>query len=303
MSNSASDGSVKAIFYALGANSGIALCKFAAAAYTGSGAMMAEAIHSVSDCANQGLLLLGMKQAKEPATEDHPLGHHRVVYFWSMLVALLLFLVGGVFSLYEGITRIMHPEPVKNTLVALGILAVSMTLEGASLWGALKQIKKVSGGKPFLRWFRETRQSEMLVVTGEDIAALAGLTAAFVAVTLTGLTGNPLYDALGSCAVGMILIIVALLLLRELKGLIVGESASPELRAEITAFIESQPEVSQVFRIITLAQGDKMIIAVKAKLVEEVSVKKMVDEINLVEERIQAKFPHASWVFFEPDVK
>lgn len=303
MSHSATDGSIKAIFYALGANSGIALFKFAAAAYTGSGAMMAEAIHSVSDCANQGLLLLGIKQAKAPETEDHPLGHHRVVYFWSMLVALLLFFMGGVFSLYEGVTRIMHPEPVKNTLVALGILAVSMALEGASLLGALKEIKKISDGKPFFRWFRETRQSELLVVTGEEIAALAGLTAAFIAVALTGLTGNPFYDALGSCAVGMLLIIVALLLLRELKGLIVGESASPELRAEITEFIEAQPEVAHVFRIITLAQGDKMIIAVKAKLVEDASVKKMVDDINLVEERIQARFPHARWVFFEPDVK
>ncbi len=303
MSSTSSDGSVKTIFYALAANAGIALFKFGAAAFTGSGAMMAEAIHSVSDCANQGLLLLGIKQAKAPETEDHPLGQHRVVYFWSMVVALLLFCVGGVFSLYEGVVRILHPEPVENTLVALGILALSMVLEGMSLAGALKEIKKISGGKPFFKWFRETRQSELLVVAGEEIAALAGLTAAFIAVVLTALTGNPLFDALGSCVVGAILIVVALLLMRELKGLIVGESASPELRAEITAFIKAQPEIAEVFRIITLAQGEKMIIAVKAKLREQTSVEKMVEDINCVEDRIQAKFPQARWIFFEPDVK
>jgi cation diffusion facilitator family transporter len=303
MSTHSSDGSIKAIFYALGANAGIALFKFGAAFFTGSGAMMAEAIHSVSDCANQGLLLLGIRQAKAPETEDHPLGHHRVVYFWAMMVALLLFFVGGLFSLYEGIHRITHPQPVQNTLVALGILAVSMALEGASLFGALKEIKKVSGGKPFFRWFRETRQSEMMVVTGEEIAALAGLTVAFVAVALTALTGNTLFDALGSCAVGILLITVAILLLRELKGLIVGESVSPELRSEIALYVQDQPEVARVFRVITLAQGDRMMIAVKAQMKEEASVQKMVDDINLVEERIQAKFPSASWVFFEPDVK
>jgi cation diffusion facilitator family transporter len=255
MSSSSPDGSIKAIFYALAANAGIALFKFGAAAFTGSGAMLAEAIHSLSDCANQGLLLLGIKQAKAPETEDHPLGQHRVVYFWSMIVALLLFCVGGVFSLYEGVIRLLHPEPVENSLVALGVLALSMVMEGMSLAGALKEIKKISGGKPFFKWFRETRQSELLIVTGEEIAAIAGLAAALIAVALTALTGNPIYDALGSCAVGVILIVVALLLLRELKGLIAGESASPEMRANITAFIKAQPEVAQVFRIITLAQG------------------------------------------------
>jgi cation diffusion facilitator family transporter len=303
MSHSAAEGSTKAIYYALGANAGIALCKFGAAAVTGSGAMMAEAIHSLSDCANQGLLLLGMKQAKAPETEDHPLGQHRVVYFWSMMVALLLFLVGGLFSLYEGVMRVIEPEPIDNVLIALGILAISMGLEGASLVGALKEIKKISGGKPFFKWFRESRQSELMVVTGEEIAALAGLSAAFIAVSLTALTGNPLYDALGSCAVGVILVFVALCLLYELKSLVVGESAVPELRAEITSFIADQPEVAQIFRIITLAHGDRMVIAVKARMRETESVQQMVDDINVVEERIQTRFPTARWVFFEPDTK
>jgi cation diffusion facilitator family transporter len=298
-----SDGSLKAIFYALGANTGIAIAKFVAAAFTGSGAMLAEAIHSTADCANQGLLLLGIKQAKAPETDDHPLGHHRVVYFWTMMVALLLFFVGGAFSLYEGIERILHPEPLKYAMVAVLVLGVSVALESFSLWGAMKEIKKESGGKPLLAWFRETRQSELMVVAGEDIAALAGLATAFIAVVLSFVTGNPVFDALGSIVVGFILMVVAALLLREVKSLIVGESASPEIRDAITTFVEEQPEVAKVFRIITLAHGDRLVIAVKAKMTEQTSATKMVDDINVVEQRIQDKFPSAHWVFFEPDVK
>lgn len=296
-------GSVKAIFYALGANTGIALAKFAAAAYTGSGAMLAEAIHSTADCANQGLLLLGMRQARAPESEDHPLGHHRVVYFWSMTVALLLFFVGGAFSVYEGVERILHPEPVNQPWVALGVLGVAVILESFSLWGAMKEIRKIAGGKSFPRWFRETRESELMVVAGEDIAALAGLAIAFIAVGLTVVLHNALFDALGSVAVGLILMGVAIVLMREIKSLIVGESAAPEVRAAITAFVEAQPEVERVFRIITLAWGDRLVIAVKAGMRETGSAAQLIEDINKVEARIQEQFPNARWVFFEPDTR
>lgn len=296
-------GSVKAVFYALGANTGIALAKFAAAAYTGSGAMLAEAIHSTADCANQGLLLLGMRQARAPESEDHPLGHHRVVYFWSMTVALLLFFVGGAFSVYEGVERILHPEPVNQPWVALGVLGVAVVLESFSLWGAMKEIRRIAGGKSFPRWFRETRESELMVVAGEDIAALAGLAIAFVAVGLTVLLHNALFDALGSITVGLILMGVAIVLMREIKSLIVGESAAPEVRAAITAFVQAQPEVERVFRIITLAWGDRLVIAVKAGMRENTSASKLIEDINNVEARIQERFPNARWVFFEPDTR
>src|SRR5262249_23747539 len=164
-------GALRAILYALGANAGIAVTKFAAAAYTGSGAMLAEAIHSVADCANQLLLLLGMRQAQRPESVEYPLGYGRVVYYWAMMVALLLFLVGVLFSIYEGVERVRHPEPVSSPLIALIVLAVAIVLETISLMGALREIAKVRGSRPFLTWFRETRQSELLVVAGEDIAA------------------------------------------------------------------------------------------------------------------------------------
>jgi cation diffusion facilitator family transporter len=298
-----SGGSLRAIFYALGANFGVAVAKFVAAAWTGSGSMLAEAIHSSADCANQGLLLLGLKEAKRPESAEHPLGHHRASYFWAMIVALMLFFMGGVFSLYEGIERLRHPQPLENGLIAMMVLGVAVLLEGFSLAGAMREIRKISGDKPFLRWFRESRQSELMVIAGEDFAALAGLTLAFLAVAATMLTGNPLWDALGTLAVGVVLVVVSFAVMIEVKSLIIGESVNPELRAEIEAYIAAQPEVAVVLNVITLAWGDRIVIAVKAKMAdaEVISGVEMVRRINVAEARIQEKFPSARWVFFEPD--
>src|SRR6476469_4587836 len=227
------EGSTKAIFYALFANGGIAAAKFAAAIFTGSNAMLAEAIHSTADCTNQIFLLRGLKEAKKPADASHPMGYSRVVYFWAMMVALLLFFIGGAYSVMEGIRHCQHPEPLSSATVALIVLGISVVLEGFSLYGAMREIRKTSGGKPFLTWFRETRESELMVVAGEDIAALAGLTIAFLAVVMTVVTGNPLWDAAGSIAVGVLLMIVAVFVTREVKAMITGESAAPEVHAAI----------------------------------------------------------------------
>jgi cation diffusion facilitator family transporter len=299
------EASLKAIFYALGANFGIALAKYAAAFWTGSGSMLAEAIHSTADCANQLLLLLGLRQARRPASVDFPLGHHRVTYFWSMIVALMLFFMGGAFSVYEGIERLLHPHALEHGLIAMVVLACAVVLEALSLWGALKEIRRVAGRQPFLVWFRETRQSELMVVAGEDIAALIGLALAFAAVAATVITGNPLWDALGTLAIGVVLMVIAIAVMTEVKGLIVGESAAPQLRAEIEAFVAAQPEVEQVLNIITLAWGDKVVIAVKARMrgMETGTGRQLVEAINLVEDRMQQRFPAAQWVFFEPDVR
>ena len=299
------EGSVRAILYALGANFGIAVSKFGAAWWTNSGSMLAEAIHSTADCVNQLLLLLGMKEAKRPESADHPLGHHRVTYFWSMIVALLLFFMGGAFSVYEGIERLRHSHPLENGLVALAVLGVAVVLEAFSLAGAMREIRKTAGGKPFLRWFRETRESELMVVAGEDIAALAGLTFAFVAVAAALATGNPLWDAAGTVGVGIVLMVIAVLVMIEVKALIVGESAAPEQRAAIERFVAAQPEVAEVLNVITLAWGDKVVIAVKARMAaaEAISGAQLVERINAVEARMQAEFPQAKWVFFEPDVR
>jgi cation diffusion facilitator family transporter len=298
-----SEGSLKAILYALGANFGIAVSKFAAAAWTGSGSMLAEAIHSSADCANQLLLLLGMREAKRPESEDHPLGHHRAAYFWAMVVALMLFFMGGAFSVYEGVERLLHPQPLENGLIAMVVLGVAVVLEAFSLAGAMREIRKTAGGKSFVRWFRESRQSELMVVAGEDIAALAGLALAFLAVAATVLTGNPLWDALGTLSVGVVLMVIAVAVMIEVKGLIVGESAAPELRAEIGAYIRAQPEIEQLLNVITLAWGERLVIAVKARMAEAEGITgaELVRRVNAVEARIHEKFPSARWVFFEPD--
>ncbi len=294
--------SLKAVLFALGANGGIAVSKFAAAVYTGSGAMLAEAIHSTADCANQVLLLLGMREAKREESEDHPLGHHRASYYYAMLVALLLFFMGGAFSVYEGVERLSHPEPLQNPIVALIVLGVGLALESASLWGAMREINKNRGAKSFMQWFRETRESELMVVAGEDIAALLGLTLAFIAVILAMVTGNPLFDALGSIGVGVLLIFVATMVLREVKSMIVGESASPEVRAAIAAFLNARPEVQSVLRLITLQWGGKLVVAVQAHMAPQGGETELVAAINRVEADLQAAFPQARWVFFEPDV-
>lgn len=300
--SSHSEGSTRAIFYALGANGGIAIAKFIAAIITSSGAMLAEAIHSLADCTNQVFLLLGLKEAKKPADAAHPMGYGRVVYFWAMMVALLLFFLGGAFSVMQGIEHFSHPEPLHNPAIAMGVLGISVVLEALSLYGAMKEIRKISSGKSFFVWFRETRQSELMVVAGEDIAALLGLVIAFVAVLLTAVTGNPLWDAIGTVAVGVLLMVVAVFVTREVKAMITGESAAPEVQAAIRAHIEAQPEVEHVINLITLQWGEQLMIAVQAKMHPQPSDRALVDAINLVEASIQRQWPQAKWCFFEPDL-
>jgi cation diffusion facilitator family transporter len=294
--------SPKAIFYALAANFGIAVCKFGAAAFTGSGAMFAEAIHSTADCGNQLLLLLGLKRARAPANALHPLGSGREIYFYALIVALLLFFVGGAFSVYEGAHRLMHHEPLSNPIVALVILGISVVLEAFSLAGAIREIRKGAPNKTLWRWFRETRESELLVVAGEDVAALLGLAIAFAAVLMTMLTGNPAYDAAGSIGVGVLLMIIAFLVAREVKSMIVGESASPEVRKAIDAHLRARPEITRIISLITLQWGKHVVVAVQAEMIDYASGRAMIDAINIIEEDLQHAFPQVRWVFFEPDI-
>ncbi|MCY0388013.1 cation diffusion facilitator family transporter [Robbsia sp. Bb-Pol-6] len=291
-----------AIFLALGVNALIAAAKFGAAIFTGSGSMLAEAIHSLADCMNQLLLLFGMRQAREPISELHPLGNGRVSYFYSMIVALLLFFIGGAFSVYEGVHRLLHREPLSYPYVAIAVLVLSLILEAVSLTGAIKQIRHSNGSMPLWRWFRETRESELLVVAGEDSAALAGLSVALIAIVASTVTGNPVYDACGSIGVGLLLMIVAALVLREVKSMIVGESASPDTRRGIHAFLEEREEVRRVINLITLQWGEHIVVAVQAELIDYASGRAQVDAINRIEADLQARFPEARWVFFEPDV-
>jgi cation diffusion facilitator family transporter len=294
--------SLKTILYALGANFAIFVAKLVAALLTGSGSMLAEAVHSLADCANQGLLLIGMRNARRAPSAEHPLGYGMVVYFWSFLVALLLFSVGGVFSFYEGLHKLDAPEALRWPWLAIGVLAFGFVAESFSMWGCLREVNKARGGKPLWRWLRESRQSELIVVFGEDLAALLGLAIALVAVIATMVTGNPLFDACGSLAIGVLLCVIALFVAREVAALLVGKSAEIGLRGAIEEFVRTQPDVERVFNVITLQMGPDVMVATKAQMRGELSGRELIDAINRVEAAMKARFPEIRWSFFEPDV-
>jgi cation diffusion facilitator family transporter len=292
---------VRAILFALGANFGIGVSKAGAAWYTGSGAMLAEAIHSFADCTNQLLLLLGLKRAKRPVSEEHPLGYGKAIYFWSFLVALLLFSMGGMFSIYEGVHKLLHPGLPRAPWVAVVVLVIAILLEFGSLRAALQEVRRVQGRRTFFHWFRTSRQSELIVVVGEDIAALVGLVLALAAVVATMLTGNPLFDALGTIAIGVVLVLIAVAVGVEVKSLLIGESADPQEVAAIHQWLEARPEVARVYRLITLQLGLELMVSVKARMRETDAAGRLITDINRVERELRAAFPKIRWVFFEPD--
>ena len=293
--------SVKSIFYALGANFSIAVAKLAAAIFTGSGAMMAESIHSLADCSNQLLLLIGIRKARQPPSPDYPLGFGKAIYFWSFIVALILFSMGGLYSMYEGIHKLQHPEPISSPLVAIAVLFFAILAEGTSLWGCMREVNKVRGDRSIVRWFKETRQSDLLVIFGEDTAALMGLSLALVAVILTWISGNPMWDALGSVGIGALLILVAIFIGIEVKALLIGQGVEPQTREKMLAFLRKCPEIDTVFNLLTLQMGNDVMVAIKAKMAEQQSADTMVQAINRCEAAFREAFPETMWLFFEPD--
>ena len=293
--------SLKRILYALAANFAIFLAKLAAALYTGSGAMLAEAIHSLADTGNQMLLLLGLRQAKQPPSPDYPLGHGKEIYFWSFIVALILFSMGGLFSIYEGYHKLHVPEPLKTPLLALAVLLFSLVAESMSLWGCIREVNKERRDRSFFQWFRETRNSALLVVFGEDLAALLGLSFAAVAIVMTMITGNPVYDALGSMVIGLLLVTVAFFIGIETKSLLVGQGIDPVLKQQMVALLQDRPEVKTVFNLLTLQMGEDVMVAVKAQMTPAGSEQQLIDNINTCEKALRTAFPQVQWLFFEPD--
>jgi cation diffusion facilitator family transporter len=294
--------SKKTIFLALGANFAIFVSKFVAAWLTGSGAMTAEAVHSLADCGNQGLLLLGLKNAKRLPSPDYPLGHGKAIYFWSFLVALLLFSVGGAFSIYEGIHKLHEPEPLRWPWLAVGVLTFGVIAESFSMWGCMREVNKARGEHSLWYWFRESRQSELIVVFGEDLAALLGLVVALAAVVLTMISGNPLFDAVGTLVIGGLLVLVAFFVAIEVKALLIGQSAEPETKVAILAFLEARPEIVRVFSLITMQLGQDIMVAIKAEMSGNLPARELVEAINTVERDLKAQFPEIRWSFFEPDM-
>jgi len=295
--------SVKSIFFALGANLAIAAAKLVAAVITGSGAMKAETVHSLADCGNQLLLLLGIKHAKRPPSPDYPLGFGKAVYFWSFIVALMLFSMGGLFSIYEGIHKLKHPEPLSHPLLAVGVLLFSIVAESISMWGCLREVNKDRHGRSLRQWFRETRQSDLLVVFGEDLAALLGLCFALIAVVLTMATGNPVFDAMGSMMIGALLIVIAFMIGVQVQALLIGQSIEPEQRAKMLEFLQQREEIDQVFNLLTLQLGNDVMVAVKAKMADMPSAEALIKAVNRCEVELKKAFPQVLWSFFEPDLK
>jgi cation diffusion facilitator family transporter len=294
--------SVKSIIFALLANLGIAITKTVAAVITGSGAMLAESIHSFADCGNQGLLFLGLKASKKEPSPDHPLGHGKAIFFWSFIVALILFSMGGLFSIYEGIHKLNSTEEISSPYVAIAVLSVSMLMEGASLWGCINQIKKIKGNQSLWKWAVTSRKSELVVVMGEDVAALLGLSFALISVVLSMVTGNPVFDAMGSIGIGVLLVAVSIFLAIKIEGLLIGQSVDPEVRKDIIDFLEVQPEVSRVLNLITIQLGEKIMVAVKAKMNDTRSADELIQNINRCEAALKNHNKAIQWSFFEPDV-
>jgi cation diffusion facilitator family transporter len=298
---SAHGSSARAILYAFIANLGIALAKLAAAFYTKSGSMMAESIHSFADAGNQVLLYVGLTQSQRPADAKHPLGYGKTSYFWSFIVALMLFSMGGLFSIYEGWHKLHETEPLNKPWVALVVLGVSIVLEFGSLLGCLREINKIRGAKPFGKWLKGTRNAELVVVLGEDIAALVGLVLAFLFVSLATVTHNPVFDAIGSIVIGVILILVSIFIAIRIKGLIIGRSAEDDLRIAIDGEIRSDPAIMELLNAITLQLGPQVMLAAKIRMTPGFTIDQAVDAINRLEVRIKQKFPEVKWCFIEPD--
>ncbi len=302
MASSTQSSAARAILYAFLANGGIAIAKTWAAWLTGSGSMLAEAIHSYADTANQVLLFVGLKQSVKQADAEHPLGYGKLSYFWSFIVAMLLFSVGGLFSIYEGIHKYQHPEPLTQVWVAILVLVVAIVLESFSLLGCLREIRKVRGERPFRTWLTHTRNSELVVVLGEDIAALLGLCLALIFISLAALTGDPVFDAIGSACIGVILIVISVFLTIRVQSLLVGRSADPMVREEINKMIRDHDEIERVFNTITMQMGPYTLLAAKIKLKSGIEIDTAIGHINELETRLKQKFPDLKYCFIEPDI-
>jgi cation diffusion facilitator family transporter len=291
----------RSIVVSLGANVAIAVAKLAAALITGSGSMLAEALHSVADSGNEALLLWGRREAKKRPTALHPLGQGRATYFWSFIVALLLFSMGGVASVYEGIRKLSAGEQVESPWLAIGILVFAAVAEAISLYVALRQINRVrDSGSSLWHWFRTTRRSELIIVFGENGAALVGLGVALIAVLLTVWTGDPLYDAVGSIVIGILLVVVAVAIGAQTKSLLIGESASPRVRRDIKAFLGTWPGIAAMREFITLQHGEDVFVAAKAEIEGTPSIREVEAAIAACEAGLKAAFPEVRWVFLEP---
>jgi cation diffusion facilitator family transporter len=293
-----------AIAAAFAANLGIAATKFVGFIITGSSSLLAESIHSVADSSNQGLLFLGGRQATQAPDELHQFGHGRVRYFWSFVVAVVLFSLGGLFSVYEGYHKIHDPHELESPAVAIAILVVAFILESFALRTAIKHATPHRGKRSWRRYITESRSPELPVLLLEDSGALIGLACALFGVVLAVITGEPIFDGIGTLMIGLVLLAIAAVLAREMRSLLIGESASPELERQIDAEFERAPEILRVIHTLTQHTGpDELLIAAKLEFAPDLNTQQIVDAINAAEERVRA-IPGigAARIYVEPDV-
>jgi cation diffusion facilitator family transporter len=294
------------VLAAFAANLGIAATKFVAFVITGSASMLAESVHSVADSGNQALLLIGRQKARREETEEHQFGFGAERYFYGFIVALVLFTVGAVFSLYEGVQRISHPEHLTSPVVALAVLGLAAVLEGLSFRTAIIESNQTKGPRPwrtFIRFIRRAKAPEIPAVLLEDSAALAGLVFALCAVALSTITGNARWDGAGSLGIGVLLAFVAVILATETKSLLIGESATAEVERAIVAALEDGPEVERVIHLRTLHLGpETLLVAAKIAVRGDQNAADVVAGIDRAERRVRAAVPIAELIYLEPDL-
>jgi cation diffusion facilitator family transporter len=296
-----SEGTRRAIVAAFLANLGIAISRFAGFVVAGSASMLAESIHSVADTGNQGLLFLGGKRARKEPTAEHPFGFGTERYFWAFIVALVLFSLGSLFALYEGVQKLIHPEELESPIWAFGVLLIAVVLEGWSLRTARHEAKPSRGERSWWTFIRRTKSPELPVVLLEDTGALTGLLFAFIGITLAELTGNARWDALGSVGIGLLLGVIAAVLAIEMKSLLIGEAVTPEVDAAIRSAILGGPEVTRIIHLRTSHLGpDDVVLAAKLEFTSPTTAA-LADAIDTVEARVRASSSIIRLIFFEPD--
>lgn len=294
--------SKKVIFAALAGNSLIAITKFIAAFMTGSSAMLSEGIHSLVDTGNQGLLLYGMKQANKPACEEFPFGHGKEIYFWSFVVAILVFALGAGISLYGGIKHIMHPTEMHDVTINYIVLGLAIIFEGAAFFFALKEFKKVKGQLTYMEALRQGKDPSLFVVLFEDGAALIGLGVALAGIMLTQITGIAIFDGIASVVIAIILAITAILLARETKGLLIGESADPEIVKAIKTMVNELDPIERTNEVLTMHMGPNYILVnVSADFAPEASSDDVEGSIAELDKRIKKRFPNVKRIFVEAE--
>jgi len=299
----ATEGSTRAVITALGANLGIAVAKFVAAAITGSTSMLAEGVHSVADSGNQVLLLIGGKRARQAPSALHPFGYARARYIYAFLVAIVLFSLGGLYALYEGYHKIVDPHPLTSPLVAVAVLVIAIALEGFALRTAVREANRTRGQRDWLQFVRRARSPELPVLLLEDSGALVGLTLALLGVGLSVLTGNGIFDGIASLCIGLLLAAIAVLLAREITSLLIGEAAVPEQVNKIHSAILATPGVDQVIHLRTVHLGpDDLLVAAKIGVPADAEGEDIAATINAAEARIREVLPIARIIYLEPDI-